>query len=327
MSQNDVKFGVVAIGRNEGERLRRCLESVSKVPVAIYVDSGSTDGSCQWARDHGVEVVDLDMVRPFTAARARNAGFKRLREIAPLLPYVQFVDGDCELLEGWTGHASSFLDSHAEVGAVCGRRRERYPEQSIYNRLCDWDWDRPIGNVRAFGGDVMLRARALEAVSGYRDDLIAGEDSELSVRLRVAGWRLWRLDIDMSLHDAAIMRFGQWWRRAVRGGYAFAQGAYLHGAPPELYRVWESRRAWFWGIWLPLLCLFLGFVFGPWGWAAWLVYPLQILRQTWRNAGPLRHRVLLSLFQVFTRFAEGWGQIKFLHDRVLGRQSRIIEYK
>ena len=42
---------VVAIGRNEGERLRACLASV--VPLAacvVYVDSGSTDGSVAMAR-------------------------------------------------------------------------------------------------------------------------------------------------------------------------------------------------------------------------------------------------------------------------------------
>lgn len=325
--QDNINFGVVAIGRNEGERLKRCLKSVSGVPVVVYVDSGSTDGSGEWARDHGAEVIDLDLGLPFTAARARNTGFRHLRAIAPHLPYVQFVDGDCELLKGWAQHASSFLDSHAEVGAVCGRRRERHPERSIYNRLCDWDWDGPVGDVRACGGDVMMRANALEAVGGYRDDLIAGEEPELCVRLRAAGWRVWRLDVEMTLHDAEMMRIGQWWRRATRGGYAFAQGAYLHGAPPELHRVWESRRAWLWGVWLPIVCLLLGVAFGPWGWAAWLIYPLQMVRQTVRNPGPLGQRALLSLFQGLARFAEGWGQIKFLRDRLLGRQSHLIEYK
>ena len=293
----------------------------------MYVDSGSTDGSAQWAREHGAEVIELDMSLPFTAARARNAGFRHLREMAPDLRYVQFVDGDCELIEGWLEHAISFLNSHADVGAVCGRLRERHPERSIYNWLCDREWDGPVGEVRACGGDVMIRANALEAVGGYRDDLIAGEEPELCVRLRAAGWRIWRLDREMALHDAAMTRFGQWWRRALRGGYAFAQGAYLHGASPERHCVWESRRAWLWGVWLPLACLVAGLLFEPWGWAAWLIYPLQLLRQTVRNRGPLSDRALLALFQVLARFPEGFGQIKFMRDRLLGRQARLIEYK
>jgi hypothetical protein len=53
------------------------------------------------------------------------------------------------------------------------------------------------------------------------------------VRLRAAGWRVCRLDAEMAWHDAAMTRFGQWWRRTLRSGYAFAQGAALHGAPPS----------------------------------------------------------------------------------------------
>ncbi len=325
--QYDRRFGAVAIGRNEGERLRRCLKSISATTALVYVDSGSTDGSAQWARAQGVELIELDLSLPFTAARARNVGFRRLRELAPELAYVQFVDADCELVAGWPEHALSFLDGHTDVAAVCGRRRERHPEKSIYNWLCDRDWDRPAGEVRTCGGDVMMRVDAFAAVGGYRDDLIAGEDPELCVRLRGAGWRIWRLDSQMTLHDAAMTRFGQWWRRALRSGYAFAQGAYLHGAPPERHCVWESRRTWLWGIWLPLACLVAGLTFEPWGWAAWFIYPLQVLRQTVRNPGPLGDRVLLALFQVLGRFPEALGQVSFLRDRLFGRQARLIEYK
>jgi glycosyltransferase involved in cell wall biosynthesis len=322
-----MEFGAIAIGRNEGERLRRCLESLSAATVVVYVDSGSTDGSAQWARDHGAEVVELDRGVQFTAARARNAGFRRLQQMAPQLPCVQFIDGDCELNDSWPEHALSFLGAHDDVGAVCGRLRERYPERSVYNWLCDREWVGPAGEVRACGGIAMMRAVALEAAGGYRDDLIAGEEPELCVRLRAVGWRIWRLDSDMALHDAAMTHFVQWWRRAVRGGYAFAQGAYLHGAPPERLWVWESHRAWLWGVWLPLACVAMGLVFGPWGLAAWLIYPLQVLRQTVRNHGSLSRRALLAVFQVLARFPETIGQIKFMGDRLLGRQPRLIEYK
>jgi GT2 family glycosyltransferase len=177
------------------------------------------------------------------------------------------------------------------------------------------------------GGIAMVRASALEAEGGYREDLIAGEEPELCARLRAAGWRIWRLETDMALHDAAMTRFDQWWRRTVRNGYAFAQGVYLHGARPERYWVWESRRAWLWGIWLPVASVMAGFIIGPWGWASWLIFPLQFARQTVRNPGPLTHRAKLALFQVLARFPEGWGQVKFVLDRMFGRQPRLIEYK
>lgn len=324
-----MRFGVVAIGRNEGARLRQCLHSLpqSGPNTVVYVDFGSKDGSPQWAREQGVEVVELDMSVPFTAARARNAGFKRLREIAPDLMYVQFVDGDCELIPGWTEQALSFLESHADVAVVSGRRRERYPDRSVYNWLRDRDWDGPVGEVRACGGDVMMRVNALEAVGGYREDVLAGEERELCVRLRSVGWHIWRLDVEMTLHDAAMTRFGQWWRRSIRTGHGFAQGAYLHGASPERHWVWQSRRAWLWGVWFPFGCLVASLAYWPWGLAAWLIYPLQVLRLTTRNRGSLRDRARVAFFEVLGRFAEAWGQVRFLRDRLLGRQVRLIEYK
>jgi hypothetical protein len=322
------QLGAVAIGRNEGERLKRCLESLSAAASrVVYVDSGSSDGSAEWARSQGAEVVELDLDQPFTAARARNAGFRRLRQIAPSLPFVQFVDGDCELDRGWPQAGLAFLGTHADFAAVAGRRRERHPGRSVYNWLCQREWDRPGGEVREFGGDMLVRADVFDAVHGFRDDLIAGEEPELCVRLRAKGWRIWRLDAEMALHDADMTRFSQWWRRATRAGYAFAQGADLHGAPPERHWVWESRRARLWGLWLPLTCLACSALLWPWGLAAWLIYPAQVLRQTMRNCGPLFERATLAMFQVLARFPEGLGQVAFLRDRLLGRTARLIEYK
>ncbi len=322
-----MKLGAIAIGRNEGERLKCCLRSLSTATSVVYVDSGSTDGSAQWARDHGVCVIELDMSIPFTAARARNAGFQRLQEVVPEVPFVQFIDGDCELNEGWYDHATSFLVSHPEVAVVCGRLRERYPNRTIYNWLCDKEWDRPPGEVRACGGIAMVRADAFAAVGGYRENIIAGEEPELCFRLRAAGFHIWRLDYDMALHDAAITQFGQWWRRALRAGHAFAQGVYLHGSSPERYYVREFCRAWFFGILLPIALLMSGLVFGPWGWATWLIYPLHVLQKIARSSGPLGDRALLALFDVLGHFPQAYGQIKFIYDRMLAREAILIEYK
>ena len=94
--------GLVAIGRNEGSRLRQCLmEAIGQVACVVYVDSGSTDGSVELARSIGAHTVELDLSIPFTAARARNEGFARLLKLAPAVEFVQFVDGDCELVDGW----------------------------------------------------------------------------------------------------------------------------------------------------------------------------------------------------------------------------------
>lgn len=325
--QAKVACGVVVIGRNEGERLRICIDSV--VPVAgsvVYVDSGSSDGSVAMARAKGAEVVDLDVTVPFTAARARNAGFERLRQIAPNLPYVQFVDGDCEVVAGWLEKAARFLDGHREVVVVCGRRRERYPENSIYNMLCDVEWDTPVGEARACGGDAMMRAEALEAVKGYRIDLIAGEEPELCVRLRAQGGRIWRLAEEMTLHDAAMMHFGQWWMRSKRAGYAFAEGAWLHGAAPERHYVAQARRALLWGVLLPALVL-VATLYWPLFLGLFLIYPLQVARIAMGDKLTAGVAWWRAFYLVLGRFPEGLGQLSFLYNRLRGKRGMLIEYK
>ena len=321
-------FGVVAIGRNEGERLRRCLDSVrSRAAALVYVDSGSTDGSVELARSFGATVVALDMSRPFTAARARNAGFRRLAEFKPPPELVQFVDGDCEVCDGWLEAGCAFLDAHAEVAVVCGRNRERFPERSIYNRLADMEWDTPVGEVRACGGNAMMRAAAFEQAGGFRDELIAGEEPELCVRLRALGWRVWRLEAEMTMHDLAMTRFSQWWRRSMRAGYAFAEGAHLHGSSPERHWVRETRSARIWGGAIPALVLVGVFAFGPVAAWALLVYPLQVLRLTLKGSRRFTLRALRALFLVLGKFPELLGQLKFLALQASGRRARLIEFK
>jgi glycosyltransferase involved in cell wall biosynthesis len=318
----------VVIGRNEGERLRRCLESmVPRVRLVVYVDSGSTDGSVEMASALGATVVPLDMQQPFTAARARNAGFTEALRAAPECSFVQFVDGDCEVRADWLERAQAFLGAHPDVVAVCGRRRERDPQRSAYNLLCDLEWAVPTGPARSFGGDVMLRTKALREIGGYRDDLIAGEEPELSVRLRAKGWAIVVLDAEMTLHDAAMTRFGQWWTRMVRSGYAFAEGAYLHGAAPERHFVRELRSALAWGLILPLLILGGSSAGGLWAIVPALLYPVQVLRLVFKNTGELRQRVLRASFLVIGKFPETQGALRFWTHKMLHRSGSLIEYK
>ncbi len=324
-------IGVVAIGRNEGERLRRCLESVVKQAAAVvYVDSGSTDDSVALARSLGVQTVELDLSIPFTAARARNAGFARLQEVCPQVEFVQFVDGDCEVVAGWLERARQELEARPEVAVVCGRRRERFPDASPYNHLCDMEWDTPIGEAEACGGDALMRVGPLKEVGGYRDALIAGEEPEMCLRLREKGWKIVRLDAEMTLHDAAMTRFGQWWKRNVRAGHAFAEVSWLHRRSP--LRIWarETRSNWLWGLLLPLVALVPAY--WTWGLSALLLlgYPVlawKIYRGRRRRGEASKDAARYARFCVLGKFAQVVGQIRYHRHRLLGRQSTIIEHK
>jgi GT2 family glycosyltransferase len=322
-------FGVVAIGRNEGDRLKRCLESVRGLPNGlVYVDSGSTDDSIAIAKGCAATVVELDLRMPFTAARARNEGFQKLIQMQPALDYVFFVDGDCEVIPGWLEKARQFLDQHEDVAVVAGLRRERFPDKSIYNLLIDIEWrEYPFGDVKICGGDALIRVSALQQVKGYRADLICGEEPEMCFRLRQAGWRIWRLHDPMALHDAAMYRFGQWWTRAVRGGYAFALGASLHGASPDRYSVFESSRAWLWALGIPLVTLILVATWSGWGLLLLLIYPLQVARLARRSKQSARENWWRGAALVLGKFPEMVGQIKFIINRIRGAQTGLIEYK
>lgn len=300
----------------------RCLASLGQDDLRIvYVDSGSTDGSVTAAYKAGAQVAVLDTNKPFTAARARNVGFRQLEVGAKPPEYVQFIDGDCELNPDWIKTACAFLDSHPEVAIACGRLRERHPETSVYNQLADAEWNSPVGQVDTCGGIMMVRSSAFVDVGGFNALLIAGEEPELCVRLRQAGWKIWRLEAEMAWHDIAMIHFGQWWRRSRRAGYTYGEGVAMHGKPPERHNVVQMRRALIWGAGLPLVAL-AGWFFTPWALLLLLILPLQIVRLALRGEGWKR-----AFFLTLGKFPEALGVLGYGFDRLTGVRRKPIEYK
>jgi GT2 family glycosyltransferase len=320
-------IGVVAIGRNEGSRLIECLGSARAATASIvYVDSGSTDLSVAEAEKLGAFVVKLDLRRPFTAARARNEGFAVLRTLKPRLRFVQFVDGDCMLDHAWINKALRFLEQRPDVAIVCGRRRERYPTASIYNRLLDEEWDTAVGEAAACGGDALVRVAAFEEVGGFRPWLMAGEEPELCLRLREIGWKIWRLNEEMTLHDAAMHSFGQWWIRSVRSGYGFAEVSRLHRR--SALSMWKSNvaRALFWAGILPL-AIMVGALVHPLALCAMLAYPLQIFRVAIRRGVLAPDNWWYAMLTVPGKFAQLQGILKFYWRLWRRKTVPLIEYK
>jgi GT2 family glycosyltransferase len=326
--RRELRTGLVIIGRNEGERLVRCLESLSEHSSrCVYVDSGSTDDSVFEARRRGVEVVALDMSKPFTAARARNAGFARLIRLFPELPYVHFFDGDCEIAPHWVGQAQRFLQGRADVGIVFGVQSERHPERSVYNLLLDVEWDTPRGSVASSGGLLMCRRALFEKLGGFRESLIAGEDPEFCLRARRTGALVWHLDEPMAIHDGEMLHFAQWWTRTKRTGYAFAEGARLHGASPERHYVRETRSILMWGLFVPVAILGLALVISPWFLLGVLLYPVQVWRVARQGRRDPRSNWLYACFVVLGKFPGLSGCLKFYCDRLGDGPRRLIEYK
>ncbi|MBO9581960.1 MAG: glycosyltransferase family 2 protein [Sphingobium sp.] len=333
-----LRSAVVAIGRNEGERLVRCFDSIGDDYPAVYVDSGSTDGSVAEADKRGIQVVHLSTDAGFTAARARNAGWRAVAQANTALDYIQFVDGDCEFAPGWIARAIDELDADPTLCAVFGRRRERFPNASVYNALCDDEWNVPVGFVEACGGDVLFRLAALKQADGYSDDLIAGEEPDLCLRLGQKGWKIRRIDAEMTLHDAAITTARQWWLRTRRAGHAFTEHVARHG--PRAFASWraERNRIGLWGVGLPLLFLVLVAVAlvtrsGAVAIAAAAVaaaYPAQVARLTFRDlrqGRSFRFSAAHGFWLVAGRFAQAGGMARYWINRARRRRNSLIEYK
>jgi GT2 family glycosyltransferase len=328
LSNNSI--GAVVIGRNEGERLEVCLESIrEQLDYVIYVDSGSTDSSVQLAESLGVYVINLDLTIPFTAARARNEGARALLKINPQIEFIQFVDGDCEVQAGWLDKAYAFLKECGAYAVVCGRRRERYPDASLFNQLCDIEWNTSIGETISCGGDALVRVEALQQVNGYRESLIAGEEPEMCFRLREQGWKIMRLNAEMTLHDAAMTKISQWWKRHKRAGHAFAESYDLHGESAEQFRKADCMRIVFWAAGLPLIIAFLCLL-NPVFACLLLVYPFQVIRLTLKYFRQLRRfspSFFYALSNVASKFPQCGGLFSFYINKFRGKTNTIIEYK
>lgn len=319
-----MSVAAIAIGRNEGERLAACLASLQgQAHPVVYVDSGSTDGSVAAAEALEANVVMLDMNTPFTAARARNAGLARVRDLAPDIELIQFLDGDCTLHPSWVETAKAVLATDPKLAVVCGRRREKFPQASRWNRMIDAEWNTPVGDALACGGDALIRLEALDAVGGYDPAMIAGEEPEMCFRMRQKGWKITRIDAEMTAHDAAISKFSQWWKRAKRAGHAYAEGAALHGNETrERYNVAEVRRALLWGLVLPGTILLAALVVSPWALLLMVIYPAQVARLKAKTFDTTE-----AAFLTLAKFPETLGILSYWRSRLSGHTRQLIEYK
>jgi GT2 family glycosyltransferase len=326
-------MAAVVIGRNEAKRLEASLASVRAAGLdLVYVDSGSTDGSPALARKLGVNTVELDPSRAFSAARARNEGVEQVLRLWPETRYILFLDGDCVIDAGFPAAAAQAFAQNDRCMIVTGHLAEASPDASLYNRLCSIEWRSPAGRIDNFaslGGIMAVRLSAFSEVDGFNEQVIAGEDSELGVRMALAGYEVIKLDVPMATHDAQMFSFSAWWKRSVRAGHALAQRYALNGRS----RLHDCRReivsALLWGFVVPAAALLLLWptrglsllLLGGYGLLGWRIY--KHYRRTGLSSADA---FLVTRFTLYAKFANLIGVVRYGLNRLRGR-FRIIEYK
>ncbi|MBM4200218.1 MAG: glycosyltransferase [Gammaproteobacteria bacterium] len=327
-------LSVVVIGRNEGERLVHCLESVQAATAAlgsveiIYVDSASQDGSPERARALGARVITVQPARP-SAATGRNAGWR-----SAAAERILFLDGDTLLEPGFVERAWAELEDPG-VAVVWGHRREARPEASLYNRVMDLDWIYPAGPSDFCGGDALMRRSVLEAVGGFCEELIAGEEPEMCQRIRARGLTILHVDQAMTRHDLAITQWPAYWKRAVRAGYAYAEVSQRlrHSAFPLWTR--DARRNLVHAAMLlllvaaaPILAVVVGVVWPSFAAAALLL--ALVLRSAYKARWKSDNPVTLFCYGVHSHLQQipiALGQLGYWWDRWRGQTRFLIEYK
>lgn len=325
-------LAVVVIGRNEGARLTRCLASVAAMNKSfanleiVYVDSNSSDDSVKRAQDAGARVLVL-RPGPTTAARGRNAGWRETRS-----SYVLFLDGDTVLHPDFVLCAMKYF-ADPRTAVVWGHRRELAPRASVYNRVLDLDWIYPPGPSQFCGGDALIRRDVLDQTGGYDETLIAGEEPEMCQRMIQLGYVILHIDCPMTGHDLAMTSMRQYWRRALRAGFAYAcVSQRFRNAESPLWRE-DSERNLIRGsalLLMPVLAVAGSFYLHNWIPAAATLLVFLLLsaytaaRSFWKQAD-FGTSMLYGLHSHLQQIPIFFGQVKYFLQR--NRKHRLIEYK
>ena len=180
-----------------------------------------------------------------------------------------------------------------------------------------------------------MRRSVLEEVGGYDEGLIAGEEPEMCRRMRARGYEILHIDHPMTGHDLAIRRWSQYWRRAVRTGYAYAAVSSRFAGTDSPFWEADARgnliRGTFWTalfvLSLPAAVL-LGSVLPPL--LSCLLFLLLAARSAGKVAWKSPDRITRFLYGIHSHLQQIpmlVGQIKYHLDRKARRSRKLIEYK
>lgn len=205
------EISVIVVNWNRRELLRQCLDSLSGQQEThfevILVDNGSQDGSAEMARAQFaaggrflLRLIENRTNRGFCAAN--NQGIAAAQGA-----FIALLNNDAEAAPGWLAALRRVFQGRPEVGMAASKILVRedpgridkvghliYPDGQNRGRGCGerdvGQYDRMEEVLWPDGCAAMYRRTMLEQIGGFDEDFFAyGDDAELGLRARIAGWR------------------------------------------------------------------------------------------------------------------------------------------
>lgn len=190
MNDDSPLVSIVIPARNEARHLARVFAALAALDYPLHrrevilVDNGSVDETAAIARRHGARVIPAPAGN---VGEVRNIGAR-----AALGEVIAFLDADCLVGPGWLRVAVGQMKD-SRVGAVGGNCTVGSEGNWIQRAWAVELRDATVDARTLATASFILRRRLFEELGGFDAALGAGEDDDLSQRIRAAGYRLQRV--------------------------------------------------------------------------------------------------------------------------------------
>jgi glycosyltransferase involved in cell wall biosynthesis len=179
----------------------------------IYVDNGSTDGSREFLQSLESKGLKTHVMEGGTIAGMRNWGARQSRGT-----YLSFIDSDCSVPENYFEEAIDVLRSTGAAATGCEIHIPEQPHwlEAAWHDLHYFGRDRFVPYLNS--GNFFVSRSAFQAVGGFREDMVTGEDAEIGQRLVLAGHRIFASPRVKAIHLGNPKSIREFYRRNVWHG-------------------------------------------------------------------------------------------------------------
>ena len=273
-----VRISFIVIGRNEGWKLTKCLDSiynaVSNLKMndyeVIYVDSQSTDDSMERAARYKdrTELRILQLVEECNAAIGRNAGVLESKGET-----LCFLDGDMEI-------NPVFLKEYV----LNNSSNEIFISGQLENNYYDSNWNflkaenlfqtKKLNIYDTTNGGAFIISRSLwELVKGMRTKFDRSQDVDLNYRLVKKGYKIFRYEMIYAKHHTIQYNYNTSLKKEFKYLRVYLFRGLLIRENIFNYKIWKRNFRINYTLFFLILTILSALIFQIW----WLVIPYLIL--------------------------------------------------